>query len=564
MTALACYRLQSQVRGREITDFNEVLADPDDAELRSYGPLDGDDFSAMLYVVNGRPSSPSWAALLREGFGPDIGLETVTSPAALLVVKLQDDNPAMFAFAFGYGGRFLIRDDLYMRGYGLRVCLNLLQPREADSDESPLIRAMRSKRRGATVIRSDVQASTATGFQTFNVNRLRDVITAATGTPTDLENWGRRISGGDAVNVDLDVSLDEIGALCRRLDATYGRNDYKDGFGWIDDIQPVTHPVIIDRLEEEVLDCLVRRDFDSLRLAPPQHVDWDRVSGFRFAFDEPGGRRNRKPVIRPDLRIEDYANGLGQVVLADLDITRLRRTPVFAIDTDGHQIHRWTVWRSLVGELQLDGDAYVLDEGEFFAVDEAYLAALNRAVDEIPTSPISLPPTRVGTKERAYKRFAAERDSKLLFLDFKLVGVEDEPGRIELCDLLSMDGELIHVKRDFGSSGLSHLFSQGVVSAALLQENIEFRCNAQASIDSEAGNRAENFAFFSDATIATRALTIAYAIIGRWTGRSASKALPFFSKVNLREAYTNLRSRDYRVALVPVEATLLNPTDPPG
>jgi uncharacterized protein (TIGR04141 family) len=463
----------------------------------------------------------------------------------------------MFAFAFGYGGRFLIRDDLYIRGYGLRTCLNILYPRATDDEATPArIRALRSKRRGATVVRSDVQASSVSAFEVFNVNRLRDVISAAAGVPAENEMWGRRISGGDPVHIDLDVTFDEMGALCRRVDAAYDRDDYKDGFAWIDDIQPVSDPHTLERLEDAVLSRLVSRDFGGLTLAPPEIVDWEQTSGFRYAFDDPGGRKNHMPVMRPDLRLEDFVAGLGEERVADLDVARLRRSPLFAITSDGNQIHKWTVWRSLIAELQLDGQTYVLDEGEFFAVDTGYLAELNAAIDELPTSRISLPPTRLGTSERKYNESAAASSSDLLFLDFKLVSVTGEPGRIEVCDLLSKDRCLIHIKRHFTSSGLSHLFSQGVVSASLLQENKEFRQQAQHRINTEAGDRASDFTLFSETGLETRTFTIVYGIIARWGGRSASQALPFFSKINLREAVSNLRNRDYRVALAPIEATV--------
>lgn len=39
---------------------------------------------------------------------------------------------------------------------------------------------------------------------------------------------------------------------------------------------------------------------------------------------------------------------------------------------------------------------------------------------------------------------------------------------LEICDLLGPDNELIHVKRAAGSAPLSHLFSQGLVSAQSL------------------------------------------------------------------------------------------------
>jgi uncharacterized protein (TIGR04141 family) len=46
---------------------------------------------------------------------------------------------------------------------------------------------------------------------------------------------------------------------------------------------------------------------------------------------------------------------------------------------------------------------------------------------------------------------------------------------VEVCDVLTANRQLIHVKLKFGSRDLSHLFSQGFVSATLLQSDSVFR-----------------------------------------------------------------------------------------
>jgi uncharacterized protein (TIGR04141 family) len=76
--------------------------------------------------------------------------------------------------------------------------------------------------------------------------------------------------------------------------------------------------------------------------------------------------------------------------------------------------------------------------------------------------------------------------------------------------------------------------------------NSEFRELASARLQEEAG-AVGGFDFFSTHALATREFEIVYAIVANWHGRAMSTALPFFSKINLREVTTNLRSRDFRV-----------------
>ena len=48
-------------------------------------------------------------------------------------------------------------------------------------------------------------------------------------------------------------------------------------------------------------------------------------------------------------------------------------------------------------------------------------------------------------------------------------------GKIEFCDLYAKNRKIIHVKKYGGSSVLSHLFSQGIVSGELFIADGEFR-----------------------------------------------------------------------------------------
>ena len=46
---------------------------------------------------------------------------------------------------------------------------------------------------------------------------------------------------------------------------------------------------------------------------------------------------------------------------------------------------------------------------------------------------------------------------------------------------------------------------------------------------------------------------VVYAIVGKWQGRTASEALSFFSKVNLRRHVEDLRRMAYPVSLARVD-----------
>ena len=310
-------------------------------------------------------------------------------------------------------------------------------------------------------------------------------------------------------------------------------------------------PTTRSQLEIEVLRRLGSAYADDLELAPPEIIDWERVSTFHYHFDRPQGPA-RQPVTHPDLRLADYLRGLDRGGNREsLTVEDLKHRHIEALDGSGHLVHRWTVWRCLVGQFTLRNRTYVLDEGELFVVRRDYLQDLDSYIAAIGTSTTTLPPSGAGISEGAYNETAAASSSDMALLDKKLVHLTNRTTGVEICDLLTRTRELIHVKRHLGSSDLSHLFSQGLVSAELLQMDPEFRSKAHFRIQEAVGGRG-GFGFFNTPAIVTNEFTVVYAIIADWRGRSPSEALPFFSKINLRGFVEQLRARDFRVTLAQI------------
>ena len=538
--SLTCYRLKNRVLGQRVKGFEEYI-DFQGRQVITHGPVQGRNFEAVLFISPGHRQDPPWADFIHDGF-EGITIRQTTSTAAALVVRVTlPRKHAFFAFPFGAGGRFLLQPGVWERGYGLRTALNLIYPRGVAFDEGARLVSIDAKRRGADTVRSRRQTVRATAFETFGVDRLRDVLNAATGRPADAESWGRRISGGDALHMSTeDIRFGEIEDVCHRVDEVHRRTDYRERFSWLDNIQPVADSDLREGLQRRVLEMLRSGATEDLDLGPPEIVDWERVESFRYHFD------TRQSVTHPDLRLVDYLRGAKQhAPLDDVDVPALRRRRIEALDGDGQVVHHWTVWRCLDGEVTLDGETFILDDGEFFQVEASFLAALNAYIEGISPGRTELPSARKTTSERTYNYAAASGNTGLLLLDRQLVVSEGSTTRIEVCDLLSDGHELIHVKRHLGARDLSHLFAQGATSAELLQTDTEFRARVQALV-TKLGSR-DAFAFF-DGALRTSDFEVSYAIIADWRGRQLAKALPFFSKVNLRRAAEELRSRGFGVS----------------
>lgn len=546
MTSFSCYRLRDTLAGAVPADLDDYI-DKEEQPL-IYGPLDMGDFVAKLYVSQSTPHHPPWERFIRSGFDAVEALPLATSTGAAVVLALRPKDQH-FAFTFGTLGRFLLKQDAWQRGYGLQTALNLIYPRAGTSRSGKLM-AVDAKRRSGNVMRSRRQASRATSFEAFDVDKVRDLMGGATGAPYDRA-WGRRLTGGDALHFDSDAAFDELGKLCRSLQDAHDRDDYTDKFGWIDRIRPISDPVLLQDVEQHIAARLAQGDITDLDLAPPEIVDWSAVTGFRYHFEA------RKTFWHPELRIQDYLQGLastGQWPEApdELDAPFLRRRHVWAVDGDNRTVYKWPVWRCLTGEFEFNGTTYLIDEGDIFSVSPDYLSELNESIAAVPLrTDIPWPSATPSMGEDEFnKKATAEIDAALL-MDKKLVSATSQTTPIELCDILTAAGDLIHVKRHFGSSDLSHLFSQGFVSARLLQEDKAFREAADEKIASLTTD--QSFRFFNTTSLRTEDFEIVYVIVAPWKGRSVIEALPFFSKVNLERAVQELTIKGYQVSLSPVD-----------
>ena len=67
-------------------------------------------------------------------------------------------------------------------------------------------------------------------------------------------------------------------------------------------------------------------------------------------------------------------------------------------------------------------------------------------------------------------------------MDRKMINHGGAHSKIEFCDLITKDKKLIHVKHYGGSSVLSHLFSQGLVSGELFLGDSKFREKVNAKL----------------------------------------------------------------------------------
>jgi uncharacterized protein (TIGR04141 family) len=552
--SLSIYAVQRTVGGQRIQDFDDVI-EPDRLgtveETRDFqnsqniGPL----WSARMYLWYGEARRPSWVEFLEEGFGGGrIEVPDSVQSCAVVVVKIFFRLERLYAIPFGLSGRFQIRRDVIGPRYGLRVALNLLYEGDGDANELtavPGIQQVESKTVAVNTMRTIRQANRHTDFEEFELDPDTDQLAGVTGQPRDA-NWARRVRGADSLRVARPrISFNQLGDLCRHVARVHERSDYRRRFRFVDRYQGITDPSEVTELID-LLRASLRGDPSAWAFAIPGVQDYDRIASVRITA----------PIGEGEELVDPTTSDIAQLVGVDDLVEHLPKVRIETIDGDGEVIDQWSMLECLDGQL-VTGDRTVLFEaGTFYEIEPDYLAQLNHDVDDLPHSMVALPPSvRVlvdgrlkEIEEGPYNEQAAAPDDHFL-LDKQTVNVPGRTDPIEVCDVLTLGRQLVHAKRKFSSSSLSHLFGQGYVSSELLVDSEPYR----AAIRTRIGDANADFQdLFPAGGIVPADWEVVYAIIGPWDGGTTSAKLPFFSKINLRNHTRRLRLLGFRITIAHV------------
>ena len=124
--------------------------------------------------------------------------------------------------------------------------------------------------------------------------------------------------------------------------------------------------------------------------------------------------------------------------------------------------------------------------------------------------------------------------------------------RIELCDILTADGEFIHVKRKSRSSTLSHLFAQGSISAETFVNDGVFRDKIRDEIKGRQTGAlvGPHLGLIPERDVAVdrSRYTVHYAVLTT-SKRDGVDWIPFFSKLNLMQHGRQLSNLGFRMSI---------------
>jgi uncharacterized protein (TIGR04141 family) len=510
-----------------ITSAKQALReDPDSLEQHRVRGL-GDD--AVLYLRRRPPTPPKWTRLLDDELEPPLALRQ-SSSAAVLIVKARG---RLFAITFGSGGRFMLGLNTYERNFGLRVAANSVDPDQ--------IRSVQSRTFIDTALQIRRQVAEVSDIIGLQMDVQRDLLTRLEGSVRPGA-FGKRIDGADSVRLTEAMRAKDLKSVCSRLLTTSQGAAYKERYPWIDWLAEVTDIDERHELEEEVLKRLLNGDFDRFDVYPPEMIG-EEVVDFKT--------RRGTVVMEPTRRLlEETIRRIGARDPKELG-DALRRLYICARDENGDPLKRWSWWDCLYYEHRGPGKAVVLDRGSFFRVKGENARAINDFAKSLAPSDLELPEAMRSETEPHYNdRVSQERDD-IILLDRKLVRPVAGESQIEICDLFSAKGHLIHVKRrKGGSSGLSHLFAQASVTSRLLRgEDGAFAVDVRSQLGPFAGT-------LSQPPVPSENPVVLAVILASESRGEGAAALPFFSKVFLRQNAQALQMMGFTVYFDEISAPM--------
>ena len=516
-----------------VTKLEDLLTENASAkamEIHLQGALP---YPCKLFVRPWTLITPLWADRLAHYFSVNDSIKSASSAAVLLFKA----NGRVLACSFGHG-HTMLDDDRKENDFGLLVAANSL------SDQN--VRLVEKANLGS-VIRDATQAAGITRLQEFNVDRALSLVRKLSGNAKDNSS---ALSGANSITITSEKDLDELHELGSDLVNLYAGTKYKStAFAIIDKIKPVLNVLKIEELDQEVLNDLTATH-PSFELGAPD-IDTEPIGYLTISGS---GKRTRFA----DITLSTYLSQAG----APQSVDDLHKHKIVTHNAEGtHKIREWSVYRGLVGSIEVDSIRYALNEGKWYRIEDSLRTSANQAFDSaskgLDKSYLPWPVIIKGKDGKAptYEielnyntRVCLSQPKNLLLFDqhfFPIPGVPSS--RLEVCDIFDVENKrLIHVKKSGRrSSVISHFIAQGINSA----KSIRTYAQIKDAFLVEVAKRTDQATAVSLGDAFPQEWTVEYKFADAPT-QKGDYTIPFFSRVTFDEAKREIEALGYKAVEV--------------
>lgn len=510
---LSIYLIKEQV-----TDVNSIFKNQIEL-LKEYNP------DKQVYFVGSNFHQPMW---LKNFFEiNDNRLFQANSKVVLLVKRTYGDIQRTFALTFGYA-KPLFNEDVIEEQFGLKIVLNTVK---ADD-----IRKISKLNIGGNQKQSQEQMPKAAKISDFGFNITSDLMKTVTATCSDQKFENAVITGGDIFSITVDRKIDTIEDFLDHCYHRFTATSYRENFEWIDNIRAVKSKELIEKLDNQVINNIISHSLDNICLAVPEVINWEQVKCFKYS----GNREEYH-----DIDINDFLASFES--LEDLSMSKLKNKSIKAISAENENqvLYNWSAQKCLIVEIEYEYNSYCLNNSKWYQIDHSFETQIKKEYSTIDIYETELPNYKSNGRktytENEYNEDLAEMlEAALIHKVGEIPFGGGKGNKIEVCDILTKNKDLMHIKKSGGSPLLSHLFNQATVSAEALLDS-EFRTKYNTKLQEK------GFGSYIDNDFKSNNYTIVLGIISK--GKEPRPNIPFFSKVAIRYAAKTLSNLGYNVAI---------------
>lgn len=438
-------------------------------------------------------------------------------PKVVSIYTLEiDGENVSFAIPFGGGKSMLVNDSL-VEDFGLKILLN--------SVDIVQFRQLQISDCGKNFINTSSQLPKLGTVDDFLFDFNTEILKKAVAKCDDKLFANNNIIGGDGITITVPYKCDNIENFLIESYKKYKSDKYKEHFSWLDNIRNVRDSNLKKQLELELINNINNKEFDKVWMAVPEIIDWNNVSCFKF---------RKRDIGENDISIETFIKIFDNEHIETFN--QISSKSVSAYDLNDNESYTWPAHKCLMCEINYLDNIYCYNSGKWYVVNGDYGAEILKYHNSLEISEREFIECSDKYEKEYNKKLCKSIAGSYLMDCNNIEAIESGRSTVELCDVLTNDKELIHIKKGESSSYLSHLFNQARVSSDLLYyEN--FRKKANAKI----GNNYFNNDFkSSDYTI----------ILGIITNKEEKlPKIPFFSKVAIKYLVQDLTKMGYTVKL---------------
>ncbi len=508
--------------------------------------------SGTLYTEQAPPTPPTWLRFVEELASTQIDTLYNRSCSAAFFVEVQANPrtaPRTMAITFG-GAHHSLDPTSFERNFGLKVALSSI----ANSD----LRTLDVATLDSTTFQKRIQASRKSEIEGFGIDIERDLLRLASGVPRD-PTFAKHLAGKDALTIHAAMGSDDIGEKCQIALTHYLSNTYKKDYPWVDYVAPVTDLALIEDLDKVAfkdLKNLIKGSASDIHLMLPDIINPEET--YEISYFGAGLSPGKKQIFS-EFEIGDYVEQIQNGKPDDLNNMSTLKTSHevrIIVNGKGDKTRKQRLYDCFVIELERKGSMYTLFGGDWYQIEKAFYKDVEKSFIAL----VSKTPFRTSTTAKNERLFIGELDldADLLNLDqVKLSPTGAGGANLEPCDFFSRDKRFIHLKDGHSSSSISHLWNQGLVSAAAFIRDQKFR----KDLREEAIKRQKKFSKNGfelqlpngRVTPVPSNYKVIFGVMRSRNKRSGNITLPFFSKVSLRTVADRIALMGYDVEVHLVE-----------